>query len=189
MEMQVQFRCGHEAIRKVRGQGGPATIESLAWYVTRDCHECWKATEMQRCIEAGWKAELPDLEGSEKQIAWATRIRIASIAKLDGEEVDKAIAALTENLHPVEAHQQMIRLVDDRAARVELLKRVTSARFWIDTRDEALYTLLGHANAELQSVTTVWYAQPHVITLRSGRESRVGGTKAQYTEYSLADVT
>ena len=186
MFAEVTFKCGHKGDRRVKGRGGPATDRSMVWWSERVCNLCWRDEQMRLAVEMS--KELPALEGSEKQIAWASCIRLDTIAKLEGPKVDRAIKALTDNLDPIEAHNAMIRLVDDRNGRAALIKRVVSAKFWIDTRDEGTYLLLGHADADKQTVVTTWYADKVAIGLRNGRTRLVGGTKPRFTEHALAEV-
>jgi hypothetical protein len=184
MEMKVIFSCGHEAIRKVRGQGGPATMKSLDWWKERQCTDCWKADQAVVVEEAS--ADLPILDGSEKQVSWANRIRIASLTKIEKmyEEVSQAVSSLTG----IEAHQASIAMEEERVSKLATIKRVKSARFWIDTREDGPNKLLSYVDSKAGTVTTVWYAKPVEIELRSGRRVLTGGTKPHYTEQILAEV-
>jgi len=166
MEMNVTFKCGHNGTKRVRGRGGPATTKSLAWWLERDCTDCWKAEKAVEVKELS--TELPALEGSEKRVNCAMGLRLATIAKLD------EAAVLVPD----------IRIF----AKIAILKLVVSAKFWIDTRGESAALLLGHV-MEDGKVTTKWFAKPVRVPSRHSRGyAMVGGTKARYTEHALAEV-
>jgi len=76
---------------------------------------------------------LPELVGSEKQVAWATRIRenqLVKVAELETKRASTYLGAVFSRMA-------------DRKAKVSLLTTVTDAKFWIDTRDENVQVLLG----------------------------------------------
>lgn len=136
----ITFSCGHAERRDIIGK--VKDRESKAqWMAEGLCSECWEAEKKRKFEEENKKAAeeakeygLPDLTGSEKQVAWATTIRQEWIA-----EAEKQIARIEERLannpEPEKANRAIrgIRAaVDDR-----LLKNV-DARSWIDSRGESV---------------------------------------------------
>ncbi len=75
-------------------------------------------------IEALKGEALPALEGSEKQIAWATDIRLRKLAELE-QMMEEALAEMPEEKELIEAQ--------GREYKAKLLK-ITRAATWIDAR-------------------------------------------------------
>ena len=75
-------------------------------------------------IEALKSEKLPALEGSEKQIAWATDIRLRKLAELE-QMMEEAIAEMPGEKELIEAQ--------GREYKAKLLK-ITRAATWIDAR-------------------------------------------------------
>ena len=75
-------------------------------------------------IEALKSQELPALKGSEKQIAWATDIRLQKLAELE-QLMEDALAEMPEQKEHIEAQ--------GREYKTKLLK-ITYAGHWIDAR-------------------------------------------------------
>ena len=121
----VVCSCGHEETIVLYGKSSERErkIEWLENYGL--CSECYKA-QMQKHEETSRKARkeafnLPTLEGSPKQVAWAEKIR-------DGFFKD------WEKLRPQE---------DPRAEKfVSWLKGNTASRFWIDNRERSIRELV-----------------------------------------------
>lgn len=83
------FSCGHEGYVNVIGPS-----KNRQWKIDRAfsglCEECYKkhleeerAKANQEALEKAKEMELPELEGSEKQVAWANTIRNNFLEKLD----------------------------------------------------------------------------------------------------------
>ena len=89
-----------------------------------ECPDCYKARKQQEreaanvaAAEKARGAGLPDLSGSEKQIAWATKIR----------------QDFVDDRFPVD------KLTDDgRKCLIDFLGQHTDSRFWIDRRSDYL---------------------------------------------------
>ena len=75
-------------------------------------------------IEALKSEKLPALEGSEKQIAWATDIRLRKLAELE-QMMEEALAEMPGEKELIEAQGQEYK--------AKLLK-ITRAATWIDAR-------------------------------------------------------
>lgn len=184
---EVTFKCGHSGERWVRGRGGQATIDSLEWWALRDCSDCWKAGKAAE-VEA-LSVGLPELEGSEKQVNWAKRIRVGALQRVE-EDSTKLVEVLKGGiLDPIKSHKAVIQFEEDRSRKLELLKRVVAARFWIEVREKSGLEILEHVDLKWDSVTTVWFAKQKWVATRSWRGGTyVGGTKPHYTEHKLAEV-
>ena len=93
-------------------------VESLV------AEERTKREALAQKIEALKSEELPALEGSEKQIAWATDIRLQKLAELE-QMMEEALAEMPEQKELIEAQ--------GREYKARLLK-ITYAGHWIDAR-------------------------------------------------------
>lgn len=123
MKYSVTYACGHAG--EVVLYGKTADRErKLGWYETCDCPECYKAKKNAAALTAAAESEsendMPELSGSEKQIAWARSIRADRInefyeliANASGDEKDAVVAKV-----------------------IGWMRTKTEAKFWIDTREE-----------------------------------------------------
>ena len=75
MKAHITYSCGHEGVVEVFG-GMKAQEVKIHWFETEGlCPECYKKhlEEVMQAFEMEHK--LPELKGSEKQVAWARKIR------------------------------------------------------------------------------------------------------------------
>ncbi|MBD5357389.1 MAG: hypothetical protein HDR88_10360 [Bacteroides sp.] len=111
----ITYKCGHTA--EVQLYGKTAEREKkIAWYRTIDCPDCQDKEAKEVAMAAG----LPLLTGSEKQIAWATRIRNTALDVLE-----KEMPNIKE-----EMRDTFIGL------RSQWLNKENSASYWIENRDD-----------------------------------------------------
>ena len=85
MKYQVTYACGHEG--RVALFGKNSEREYKLKHFARICPECaaaQRAKEEEEAVAAAKASGLPELEGSEKQVAWATRIRQNAINEFAG---------------------------------------------------------------------------------------------------------
>lgn len=107
----ITYKCGHTAEVQLYGKESERQ-RKIAWYATIDCPEC-EAREQKELAE---KMALPELTGSEKQIAWAVKIRNKAIEAFD--------AANNRN---ADYNRQLFADMRD-----EWLKKETASKYWID---------------------------------------------------------
>lgn len=79
MKYQVTFSCGHEGRVDLFGKNREREYK-LEQFARDICPECAAAQRAKKEEESG----LPELEGSEKQVAWATKIRQNLITEFAG---------------------------------------------------------------------------------------------------------
>ncbi len=122
---EINHKCGHANTVQICGPVKDRDRKE-AWLASQDCPDCLNAArtaehdaENKASAVANAEAGLPDLEGSEKQIAWAETIRV---------EILDSAAKRT----PPKA--------DLWAAFVAWLKGQTAASWWIDRRDRDINT-------------------------------------------------
>ena len=90
MKYDVTHTCGHTSRVELFGKNADRE-KRLAWLERTVCPDCIRAEQNEAAIEQG----LPELVGSEKQIAWALSLREKAIAAAE-EEAMKIKAQLDE---------------------------------------------------------------------------------------------
>lgn len=133
---QIEHSCGHTQEHQLFGNA-----KSRQWQEEQRakdlCAACYRAkVEAERAVAYGEAAldartrGLPALEGSEKQIPWATRIRAAVLAHLDTMTAEIQQAAQEEQIsaEALDAHPTWQALQRVRARAQE----EASCRYWID---------------------------------------------------------
>ncbi len=109
----VTYKCGHTAEVQLYGKYVDRE-RKIKWYSTINCPEC--ETKEQR--EIAEKAGLPALTGTEKQIAWAVKLRNDAL-----DIINTQIAKLPEPNKTTTAN-----------LRNQWLQRETAAIYWIERR-------------------------------------------------------
>jgi hypothetical protein len=117
MKYDVTHKCGHTQTHELFGPGSDRErkLRWLSGAVCSDCHKAEREAETVRAAEAVG-VELPKLEGSDKQVAWAEDLRSRWIS-----EMTRVFAQGT---------------TDEKARRiaVRMAALVGTAREWIDCR-------------------------------------------------------
>lgn len=136
MKYYGMYACGHEDAVDIYGPGKDREWKREKEF-SRPCPECRKkARQRERdeankiAAEAAAKMGLPDLIGSEKQVAWAITIRndfINSVNELLQKNPDRKITV---------AESKIIDINDWGHAFDSLVSEKTTAKFWIDNREE-----------------------------------------------------
>jgi len=131
------YSCGHEGRVNIIGP-----VKDRQWKADREfskmCPECYKQyLEKQRekeILEAKEKAEemeLPELTGTEKQVAWAITLRDQLINKFNKAMNDEDYMEYVIRFNPRNQHitrEDMIKIID------YIIENETDAKFYIDTR-------------------------------------------------------
>ena len=139
--------CGREFWHEKRDCGNRATADSYeSW--ARDninqCPECWAAEQTAKReatkntlsasnaeLAASFAIKLPALQGSDKQVAWATDIRNSYLAAMvkRGVNVDKLRAAINSKNNSPNVQAEVDSLM------------CASAKVWIDNKGKQLFGL------------------------------------------------
>ncbi|MGY6765666.1 hypothetical protein ACW73O_11580 [Faecalibacterium prausnitzii] len=129
------YSCGHEGRVNVIGPS-----KEREWKIDRAfskmCPDCYKAQleeENQKAIELAKEMELPDLQGSEKQVAWANTLRLKLIEKFD-KFTEKDFDEV-KGLFP-----EFDNLIYDDVLKIKdyIILNKTKASFYIDNRNESI---------------------------------------------------
>lgn len=76
----VTYSCGHNGTVQLFGKESERATK-ISWFENSGmCPDCYRAKQEQKIVSAN--ANLPALTGSEKQIAWALRIRAERYQKI-----------------------------------------------------------------------------------------------------------
>lgn len=122
MKHDVTHKCGHTQTHDLFGPGSDRE-RKLKWLAGTVCSACYKAEREAETVRAAEAAgvQLPKLEGSDKQTAWAEDIRSRWIS-----EMTRVFAQGTNG-------------DTDKAKRiaVRIASLVTDAREWIDSRGDS----------------------------------------------------
>lgn len=135
MKYTVKFSCGHTHEVELFGANSERE-RKIAWYEKYGvCPDCYRAQKEER-KEAAEDLNLPSLEGSEKQIAWAEKIRAdfikifeksvntyANATQEQREETKKALAA-APSTYNVNMFKKVVAVFEEK-----------SAKWWIENRD------------------------------------------------------
>ncbi|MCA1947214.1 MAG: hypothetical protein LDL55_03745 [Armatimonadetes bacterium] len=120
MKYEVTHSCNHTETHELVGPGAERE-RKLKWLASTVCSECYKAQKLNAAQSAAQSAgvQLPKLEGSDKQTAWAEDIR--------SRWIDEMTTAFAQGATTEQARRIAVRLA----------ALVTTAREWIDSRGDS----------------------------------------------------
>jgi len=135
---EVNYSCGHSAEIQLFGPT-KARYRKIEWLEESGvCPECYKAQKdaeraaaTQKAAEEAKSSGLPELIGSEKQVAWAESIRNEALNHNNKINDDPQIIADQPEEKQEEARRALEILITAR----KRLEVETSAKWWIDNRD------------------------------------------------------
>ena len=133
MKYQVTFSCGHEGRVDLFGKNSEREykLEQFARNLCPECVAAQRAKKEEEAIVAAKASGLPELDGSEKQVAWATRIRQNLITEFSGwQKEDYEDFEYLNN----KTKEQVNGLFEAALA-------ITRATFWINNRS-GVFTML-----------------------------------------------
>ena len=194
MLVEIKSNCGHTVERDLKNSVGndpsPKSLKkNIEYWSTKDCTACWKAGKTVDLEAVNDSYNLPPLVGSDKQVAWAEKIRLEVIGKLEAVVADP-VGKFLENIDPECPDEHRNEFIDSIAptvlAKFNLLIRVVEAKFWIEVRGEKWSLVLGHANEKTGKVTLNWTAKPKFMPTTGGGYY-VGGTKNHKNEVQLSN--
>lgn len=162
---KINFSCGHTETIQLFGKIADRE-RRIAWLENSGiCSECYKKAQAEQRARATAEAaeataDLPQLKGSDKQIAWATVIRAKAAALgsapirtyieniLGGicEDNPERYAQIMEHLKVICAERKFDAIIDIYKKHVAMHD---DCRYWIDSRDLQPRTLVEEIIAEL----------------------------------------
>ena len=125
----ITHSCGHTVEHQIYGTNAHGERDrKIAWLESTPCSECYKAEKMEKTAQTNSNANMAELEGSPKQIAWAEDIRAKALPTL---------AAMQEKIDNGTGTTELyIKQRDAMQAAINEVREQTSAKWWIDHRDE-----------------------------------------------------
>lgn len=131
----VDHTCGHTETHQLIGPHKERD-RKLNWLGTTLCSSCYRAEQDRKREKANAKASeanksngLPDLEGSDKQIAWAESIRLRVC-----ELIRKSEVHVREEIAECEYSDQIcLEITDALTLLTDEIVQQTSAKWWIET--------------------------------------------------------
>ena len=157
----ITYACGHMREygifdARLRGEGGAGSLSQAV------CPTCLHADDNAKAIAQGRTDGLPDLQGTERQVAWAALIRQQGIADI-GAQYEQLASALANKMVTVGDIDEIyvsecLQAVRDAKAR---FASETSAAWWIDHQG-------GMGERCLRSATAL------IPTMRAANNARLG---------------
>lgn len=142
----VTYSCGHSGTEQLFGKMEDRE-RKLDWYTRVGvCPSCYKA-KMSQDVEAA-SVGLPPLQGSEKQVAWAAKLRIEMLDRIVGQTRDKVrsifarIEAGEANKAPAEQIEVAIQENEKILAVCDQIERIVNSSWWIEHRSDPTNAIL-----------------------------------------------
>lgn len=166
----ITYSCGHSDTIQLYGKTKDREWK-LANEETKLCPECWqKHREEERqkqnaeAAEANQAAGLPELEGTEKQIAWAESIRKNMIEAVEKHVFGRVDKGKTEQ-NP-KAYQDLVKAFNS-------LKSHSSASWWIDNQGYDFFHLRRVLERELAAVKKAESQPPKAVIESAKAEATI----------------
>ena len=129
MKYDVTYSCGHTGTVELYGKTSERESK-IRWYeTTAVCPECYKK-QQEEAAETITKYDLPELGGSEKQVAWAKKLMESAITVLEtegrktAEEQAPTEAAKSQAHKAIDAHIARIRSAKHAADIIDTFKDI-----------------------------------------------------------------
>lgn len=118
----IKHTCGHVAHHNICGTNVNGQRDNKVKYLeSKICQDCDRAKKLEEAKQAN--ADLPQLTGTVKQIAWAEQIRAAAVKSLT--DIKDIVVANYDN--SPENADKLIKVIDETLSKTE-------STFWINNR-------------------------------------------------------
>ena len=125
----INYTCGHSEVKQMFGPE-KERASKRAWLEKGVCLDCQRAKEAQVALQEAQTLHIVELTGSEKQIAWALRLRSEFIASFE-KDLEGAQQKTDKGVQEPNGYT----VADGRAAFYRVINRYTTAKWWIENRD------------------------------------------------------
>jgi hypothetical protein len=142
----ITFACGHTEEQQLYGKVSERE-RTVAAALNHNCPAC-RATKAAAADNA---AGLPALQGTEKQIGWASECRAKLLPLLDAQATRGQTIIARIDAGEADGKAPAERIAAERAktvdviAKIERIKANTKAGYWIDNRSANVLTMLNEA--------------------------------------------
>lgn len=162
------YRCGHDGVGHFDGNSRDRDRKGIWYGENHDCEQYIADARKEACelaSEAATVQGLPCLSGTEKQITWAKTLRkykldtLKSSLEFIQSEGQKAILEKMDvnqryifkaNIYSIE--QAFSGNINAIAAILEILKLQSTAKFWIESRDESWVMLRDAFKTQIEAI-------------------------------------
>ena len=134
----ITYKCGHEVERQLFGKISDRE-NYISWAQEQLCPACQRKIHHDEALADAVAKGYPELEGSEKQVAWAMDLRYTFVNDTEDyikEEIEYVIPDVYKN--EVARNEQLAKFNKFCTELCEvvayLLTNKTSAKYWIDSR-------------------------------------------------------
>ena len=128
----IPYACGHGAERQLFGKHDDRQ-RYIAWAAQHGtCPACAAQNKAGAVLDVEAEHELPALTGSDRQVEWARKIRADKISEF-AELIAKRLGTVPADKRDTFEDQNAMVLVE--------MAGKTTARWWIDNRDESAFAL------------------------------------------------
>ncbi|MDN6622716.1 MAG: hypothetical protein L0K70_03320 [Bifidobacterium crudilactis] len=125
---EIHPTCGHDYREQIYGTNSHGERDyEVARLSARLCPACWKQQQAEANASVNQDYELPALEGSEKQIAWAENIRAVAVTTI-GKAIARGEADRERFASQLPLAYKML----------DFAETATSAGWWIDSRENTI---------------------------------------------------
>ena len=129
---KIKFACGHTELKELLGKEKDRQ-NKIKWYEENGiCSDCYKTQKEKELLQFEEEKHLPQLQGTEKQIKWARKIRFNNFSNLSG--------IVKESFHIVAKELQLKEVTKEQKEQIKKLienaKTNNSAKFWIEEIEE-----------------------------------------------------
>ena len=134
----ITYKCGHEVEKQLFGK--ISERESyISWAEEQLCPTCQRKAYHEKALADAATNGYPELEGSEKQVAWAIDLRYTFVKNVESEIKEKRdrIERFAESEEEKNARLAKLDkfLPEFYEVMNSLLTHKNSAKFWIDNRE------------------------------------------------------
>ena len=96
MKYTVRFSCGHVEAKVLFGKGADRDRTIQHWQDHGVCTDCYRQAQVSQEQKSSSEMGLPTLTGSEKQVTWATKLRLEMISERQQDILALGIRASNE---------------------------------------------------------------------------------------------
>lgn len=154
-KFKVKHSCGHEVTHAF---AGPETARQQRedWLRKRPCQACWRNEQAGAAMAQSLDMNLPALEGSEEDKAWAQVIRAKAVTH-NREYHERLVGSKGLQKQQDELREAIVSAASDALREIEAQ---TSAAWWIEHRFDALNYVRGKTASAIAPIVEAEDGEP-----------------------------
>lgn len=134
----ITYKCGHEVEKQLFGKISERE-NYISWAEEQLCPTCQRKIHHDKALADAATNDYPELEGSEKQVAWAIDLRYTFVKNIEAEIKGNRDRIKCFSKNEEEKNARLIKLEKLLPEFYEvmnnLLAKKTGAKYWIDNRE------------------------------------------------------